>query len=212
MTATIMLAKGYEPSKLVFPVMVSEKLDGVPAKIYIGIRDMPGKFVGPTVQTPMEPMLRWSAQTRQGNPYPSIHAQCEALGESLMNMGCKGVFTFIAEVTHKDRTIPFKDAGGMCRAQKQCDDLILNIFDFYRPTEDGPDTLPFGKRILLAARLISPLGMHWCRMIPQLMCADEFALARGLSITKAFRELDGFLPEGAIIRNCNDKWVEGKRG
>jgi len=126
-----------------------------------------------------------------------------------MNKGCKGTFVFVAEVTHKDRDVPFKDVGGMCRQHTQCDDLILNVFDFYRPTLEGPDLMPFGKRILLADGLVR--GMHWCKVIPQILCKDSIALANALTVIKATRS-DGFVPEGAVIRNCNDKWIEGKRG
>jgi len=209
MTATIMLAKPYTPRKLVFPVMVSEKLDGVPALIHITIKDLPGAWVGPTVHAPMKPVLKWTAQTRQAKPFPSIAGQCEAFGETLMNKGCKGTFVFVAEVTHTDADKPFKDVSGLCRQHEQCDELMLNVFDFYRPTDAGPDLMPFGKRIVLAAALVR--SMHWCRMIPQCLCGDEFELARALTVAKMQRS-NGFIPEGAVIRNCNDKWQAGKRG
>lgn len=202
MNATIMLAKGYEPNKLVFPVMVSEKLDGVPAKIHITIME----DVFPPSSLVSKRIL-WTVQTRQAKPYVSIHNQVEAFAEHLKDRGCLGTFVFIAEVTHQDRTMPFKDVSGHCRRQKQNDDLRLNIFDYYRPTLQVPDRLPFGKRILLAQMLVR--GMFWCKMVPQILCKDSIELAHALTAIK--RPQDGFIPEGAIIRNCKDIWEEGKR-
>ncbi len=199
MTATIMLAKGYSPVRLQFPVMASEKLDGVPAKIHITINEgvyPPSSLVSTRVV--------WTVQTRQAKPFVSIHSQVEALAEHLKDMNCKGTFVFIAEVTHKDKTMPFKTISGHCRRHEQNDDLRLNVFDFYRPTPEQPDTRPFGKRIMLVQPLV--LGMFWCKMVPQILCRDAVELAHAIASLKSTD------PEGVVIRNCNDKWVEGKRG
>jgi len=208
MTATIMLAKPYTPNKLRFPVMVSEKLDGVPAKIHISINE--GIYPPSSL---VSKRIIWTVQTRQGKPFVAIHLQVEALAEHLQDMGCIGTFVFVAEVTHQDHTMPFKDVSGYCRRQEQCDALRLNVFDFYRPTlvanEPAPDLLPFGKRIVLASGLVR--GMFWCKMVHQILCKDAVDLAKALIAVKVMHK-DGFIPEGAVIRSCHDKWEEGKRG
>jgi hypothetical protein len=202
MTAVIMLAKPYTPAKLVYPVMVSEKLDGVPAKIHITIKE---DIYPPSML--VSKRILWTVQTRQGKPYVSIHSQVGAFATKLMDQGCMGTFVFIAEVNHKDETLPFKDVSGHCRRQEQCDELVLNVFDFYRPTTEGPDTMPFGKRILLAATLVR--DMFWCKMIRQILVRDAVELATALGTAKAAR--GEFIPEGAVIRNCNERWLSGKR-
>ena len=204
MTATIMLAKGYEPNKLRFPVMASEKLDGVPAKIHISINE----GIYPPSQLVSKRII-WTVQTRQGKPFPAIHQQVAALAEHLQETGCIGTFVFVAEVTHADHIMPFKDVSGHCRRQEQCDELRLNVFDFYKPTLEGPDLLPFGKRIVLASALVR--DMFWCKLVPQILCKDAVELAKALIAIKVMHK-DGFIPEGAVIRSCHDKWEEGKRG
>ncbi len=203
MTATIMLAKGYDLSRVKFPAMVSEKLDGVPAKIHITVREgiyPPSPSISKRALT--------TVQTRSGKPYISIRAQVAALGEHLMDMGCMGTFVFVAEVMHKDPSMPFKEVSGLCRRYEPCDDLILNVFDFYRPKPGAPDMLPFGKRVLLARHLVR--DMFWCKMVPQILVRDYIELADALSRMKQAR--GDFIPEGAIIRSCHDIWEEGKRG
>ena len=203
MTATIMLAKGYDPAKIKFPAMVSEKLDGVPAKIHISVTS--GIYPPSTIPTERTVI---TAQTRQSKPFVSIRSQVAAFGDHLMRLGCLGTFVFVAEVTHKDHTMPFKDVSGHCRRQAPHDELVLNVFDFYKPTLEGPDPLPFGKRILLAQHLVR--DMFWCKMIPQILVRDPVELASALSRMKMAR--GDFIPEGAIIRSCHDIWEEGKRG
>ena len=183
--------------------MVSEKLDGVPAKIHITVRE--GIYPPSTAYTKR---ALTTVQTRSGKPYVSIRAQVAAMGEQMMQLGCMGTFVFVAEVTHRDRTMPFKDVSGHCRRQKQNDDLRLNVFDFYRPTPEGPDMMPFGKRILLAQQLVR--DMFWCKMVPQILVRDAIELADALGRMKQAR--GDFIPEGAIIRSCHDVWEEGMRG
>jgi len=207
MTARIMLAKGYNPKKLIFPVMASEKLDGVPVKIYITIRE----DIYPPQSTPSKRAI-WTAQTRQGKPYESVHAQVDAFATKLMDQGCMGTFGFVAEVNHEDETMPFKDVSGHCRRHEQCDELRLNVFDFWRPWmvngHVAKDLLPFGKRIVLASGLVR--DMFWCKLIRQILCRDAVELAIALGNIKAPAH-NGFVPEGAIIRNCDERWEEGKR-
>ncbi len=203
MTATIMLAKGYDPTKVKFPAMVSEKLDGVPAKIHVTVRE---EIYPPATRVTKRAIT--TVQTRAGKPYVSIRAQVAALGNHLMELGCMGTFVFVAEVTHEDHTMPFKDVSGHCRRQEQHDSLRLNVFDFYRPTLEGPETMPFGKRILLAKHLVR--DMFWCKMVPQILVKDAIELAEALARMKQAR--GDFIPEGAIIRSCHDIWEEGKRG
>jgi ATP-dependent DNA ligase len=137
----------------------------------------------------------------------SIHSQVAAFADKLVDQGCMGTFVFVTEVTHEDHTMPFKDVSGLCRAHHQCDELRLNVFDFYRPTPEGPDLMPFGKRIVLARSLVR--GMFWCKLIPQILCRDAVLLAIALQTVKSAR--GAFLPEGAVIRNCNERWHSGKR-
>jgi len=192
MTSSIQLAKPYTPKKLEFPVMVSEKLDGVPVRM-----DFSKRGTG----------CSWLARTRQDKPVPSVREQVRALCAQFASLEreCFDI-TIVAETTHTEKGMPFKDVSGHVRRQEQNDDLVLNIFDASgEQAEDG-----FGRRIAFVESVIRGMGSSpaW-RMIPQMICRDFAELGCAL---KAFTtEHDGWLPEGAVVRNMNELWQPGKR-
>lgn len=195
MSSTIQLAKGYQPSKLVFPVMVSEKLDGVPT--LMNFMHQHDSNVG------------YAMRSRQDKPLPSIRSQVQHLAFALGEACSRNLdMEIVAEVTHTTKGMPFKDVSGHVRRQEQNDDLVLNIFDGVIHGfnyEQG-----FGTRIMTLDNIIRGLGVSpgW-RIIPQMMCYNQKQLDCALRAMTT--EHDGWLAEGAVVRSCSETWQPGKR-
>jgi len=195
MSSVIQLAKGYDPKKLVFPVMVSEKLDGVPT-----LMNFATQHNGET---------GWACRSRQNKPQPSIHNQVSVLAWAIGDsMNRRVDISIVAEVTHTERGMPFKDVSGHVRRQEQNDDLVLNIFDAV--IHDYNEDRGFGGRIANISGIMRGMGKSpgW-RVIPQLMLDTQEELDAALAAMVASRE--GFTPEGAVVRSCDELWQPGKR-
>lgn len=192
--STIQLAKGYDPAKLDFPVMVSEKLDGVPTLVNLHRYNGTGY---------------WTARSRQDNPQPSIRDQVMALmGAFLNEFEVDFDIYIVAEVTHTEKGMPFKDVSGHVRRNKQNDDLVLNIFD---ASVSGVNSdRGFGTRIIQMDNMIKSMGTSpgW-RIIPQMVCHTQEQLDCALRAMTT--EHDGWLAEGAVVRSMSEKWQPGKR-
>jgi ATP-dependent DNA ligase len=195
MASTIQLAKGYDPSKLVFPVMMSEKLDGVPTLMNFATQHDGG--------------TGWACRSRQNKPQTSIHDQVQTLAWALGQAWPGRIdASIVAEVTHIDKRMPFKDVSGHVRRDKQNDDLVLNIFDAV--IHDYNADRGFGGRIAAIENVIRSMGKSpgW-RVIPQIMLDTQEELDVALAAMVA-GSLD-FTPEGAVVRSCDELWQPGKR-
>ena len=193
MTATLQLAKGYNPAKLGDAVYVSKKLDGVPIRInlrYDG--DEAGWWVD-------------SVRSRQDKPVPSTEFLVRYLRktvDSALPNGLKHTnhLTFVGEVTHEHYT-DFKDVSGIVRRQEPQSGLILNLFDF----DDGQGK-PFSYR-LEAMRTI----FHLTRYRANSVCIVSQYAIRKEHIEQTFGKILNEHDEGGIIRDANEAWQPGKR-
>lgn len=107
MSEVMMLAKGYTPKSLEFPVYVTEKLDGVPVDI------------------------RWNEDqtvtftSRQGKPILSVEHLRKTLEYAMVQPG-----THLVGELYIDG-MDFKDISGLARKKEQCSRLVLNVFDMH---------------------------------------------------------------------------------
>lgn len=106
----IMLAKGFDASKLVYPVEVSIKLDGVAADFYKTVRG-------------------WSVQSRPGKDILSVQHILDYLNHRLKDTP-PGTH-LIGELTVMG-VDDFKDAAGIIRRKETDARIILNAYDCYR--------------------------------------------------------------------------------
>lgn len=109
----IMLAKGFDSSKLLFPVEVSIKLDGVACDFY-------------------KTAHGWAAQSRQGKPLPSVAYILDhldyAVGDALIGTHIVGELTVMGVSC-------FKEAAGIIRRQEADERIVLNVYDAYHNDE-----------------------------------------------------------------------------
>lgn len=113
----IMLAKhGITPNRLNFPVIISDKLDGVAADFYND---------GETIY----------ARSRQGEPLLSVqHIQDHLYGVLMPGEHLIGELYIPTE--------DFKDIGGKVRSHSNQPDLILFVYDFYREFDMNMEYAP----------------------------------------------------------------------
>ena len=193
MTATLQLAKGYNPAKLGDEVYVSKKLDGVPIRVdmrYDG--DEAGWWVD-------------SVKSRQDKPVPSTEFIVRYLRKTVDSALPNGVkhtnrLTFVGEVTHEHYT-DFKDVSGIVRRQEPQSGLILNLFDF----DDGQGK-PFAYR-LEAMRTVFRLARYrteFVRIVPQ------HAIYKN-DIEPWMDQNLYHTDEGGVIRDAAETWQPGKR-
>lgn len=123
---TIMLSKQYNPKKLEFPVMVSEKLDGVAADFY-GFETLSG--------------TRCAVRSRQDKPIPSVeHIR------SFLTGVLGGGYHIVCELYNP--TMSFKDISGSVRRQDEIAfDIKAYIYDFY---VEGVEELTYASRMNMA--------------------------------------------------------------
>lgn len=191
-SATIPLAKGYDPSKLEFPVFVSVKHDGVPIRIDIA----PHKANGFTYAT----------QSRQAKQVLSVS---RLVKEFITRLYEKGVEldsfprTFVAEVTHKTLK-DFKDISGTVRREYPQDGLILNFFDFVMHTDERRHD-PFFIRQSHLRQTLTGIEDENMQCVPQQMCGSEADVQTFIAGNTAPDQ------EGWIIRSMPAQWAPGKR-
>lgn len=180
---TIMLAKPYTPKKLSFPVVASEKLDGVAADFY--------KYNGETF-----------CRSRQDEPIKSVQ-HCIDFLHPLLRDGDH----VICELYSGE--LPFKEISGLVR--RQCGtpqvDLVAFIYDYYNLHEDNGDYLTrmrqMGKQIGVHTSDTTPV-----RIIPatQLKSQDELD-----AYINKFSE-ENPTAEGLVIRMLHGEHSEYKFG
>lgn len=173
---TIMLSKQYNPSKLEFPVMVSEKLDGVAADFY---------GVGSLTDS------RCDVQSRQGKPIPAVAHIVKFL---------EGRLPLDAHVITElySHSLPFKDISGAVRRQDEiATGISAYIYDFY--IESSPDT-PYAARMALASEYLEECIDEYSpvQFIPQALINTREELNEFI----AKFTLENPDAEGLVIRNC----------
>ena len=193
MTATLQLAKGYNPAKLGDEVYVSKKLDGVPIRINLRYGgDEAGWWVD-------------SVKSRQDKPVPSTEFIVRYLRKTVDSALPGGVkhtnkLTFVGEVTHEHYT-DFKDVSGIVRRQEAQSGLILNLFDF----DDGSGR-SFAYRLEALRTIFRSAGYrtNFVRVVQQYAIRKEH-------IEQTFDKILNEHDEGGIIRDATETWQPGKR-
>jgi ATP-dependent DNA ligase len=192
MTGTIPLAKGRNDEKRNYPGYLSVKLDGVPIRIDMLIKD--------------SKVVQYGVQSRQGKPVPSVEPQVQAFLECMNEVGLEwedGPMTLVAEVTHETLT-DFKDVSGVVRKQEPQQGLILNFFDVHHHTHPFAG---FGVRLQVFNRLMQHMQHEAFRMITQWLCTD----AAHAAVVEQYL-LDRHPGcEGLIWRDDTDHFTPGKR-
>lgn len=176
-----MLAKNIDYKKIIYPVIVTEKLDGVPADFYA------------TADGEVH------VRTRQGEPLYSVdHIKDWLFGLLYPHHHVIGELYV--------QGLPFKDIGGLVRAERPAPELTLNVFDYYH---EGKEWMTYGDRLRLMAENI---GIHVERkspvqLIPGVQILDENTLKENIAtFDKLYPE-----KEGVIIRSLLGKMEIGKR-
>jgi len=186
---SIELLKNWEPSKMPWPAMVQEKLDGVPVRI---------RRIGSHV-------LAWS---RQNEAIVSIPHIIEYAKHMLHDGG-----SIIGELYIQG--LPFKTINGLVRQQKydaKSAKLVLNVFDFDQ--RDAPALTYEARRATfvvsldnLSRQLGKSLSDLPIRAIPGVICYDErSALAAFDMIMQAKPDA-----EGVVVHSLDKTFQPGKR-
>jgi len=181
MSEVMMLAKNIDYKKIIYPVAVQEKLDGVPADFYA------------TADGEVH------VRTRQGEPLYSVdHIKDWLFGLLYPH------HHIIGELYVKG--LSFKDISGLVRAERPAIELTLNVFDYYHT---GKEWMSYADRMKLMAENIgihverkSPV-----QLIPGVQILDEKTLRENIeTFDKLYPE-----KEGVIIRSLLGKMEIGKR-
>lgn len=181
MSEVMMLAKNLDYKRVIYPVIVTEKLDGVPADFYA---TADGEI---------------HVRTRQGEPLYSVdhikdwlfgllHPYHHVIGELYI------------------QGLPFKDISGLVRAERPAPELTLHIFDYYH---EGKEYMPYSDRMREMTQNLgihiereSPV-----QLIPGVQILDEATLRENIiTFDKMYPE-----KEGVIIRSVLGKMEIGKR-
>lgn len=190
--STIPLSKSYAPDKLVFPVALSEKYDGVPIVLTLRV-DSAG--------VPAEYTLR----TRQDEPVISAHLVIdEWLVQNLSFFeGFVGIHKVVGEIVQtKDFRAPFKDTSGIVRRQTCAGyDLTWGIFDYFW---NGDDESYIDRFTHFTDKTQPTSNVH---VIPFSICKNQAELDK---------IYDGFTmlhpkAEGMVARSATDTFNPGKR-
>lgn len=192
MTKTLQLAKPYTPDKLSDRVYVSEKLDGVPVRFDVTIRNN-------------------QVHVKQGRTRQDEFAvSCGFIAQSLLTVLQSAIdnapqsdrdWVIIGEVMHETYT-GFKDISGVVRRKTPQTGLYLNIFDFWdsaRP-EDTFASRNFALNCLIGARQI-----HEVRVVKQI------ATYKSSMLQQTIDEMMPKVGEGLIVRDANELFQPGKR-
>lgn len=176
---TIMLAKDYEADMLQFPVAVSEKLDGVPAKFYY---DSTGRPV---------------AQSRQGTFFTSVpHIIDELVKRGILLHG----EAVVGELWI--RSVPFKDISGKVRGEAAAPDLELYIYDTFHCDSNGwpCDPRTFRERLNSIEELVNDdsTAEAMVHMAKQVECADSSAMQEEQD--SILQRKSDYNPEGIMVR------------
>jgi len=179
--ATIELLKGYEPKKMEFPAILSEKLDGVP--VIIRRRHDGG----------------YEAITRQGESIGSIN-------HILDNLRARGKLlpgAFLVGELYIPG-VPFKDISGKVRKFAPAVDLIFNIFDgdLYPHRNDRKR---YDERMSWIVADIEQT--HCVKIIPYVVVGSPAEVtAEFMQHMEVFPK-----SEGMVVHSCAKQWSPGKR-
>ena len=197
MASTIPLAKPYTPGKLVFPVALSRKVDGVPVKITIHNHSH-------------------TIETRQGHDCNSVGHLVRSFVDSYYREGLPLPVTFVGEVYQRgNMDADFKDTSGIVRRQyDQSDQLAIALFDTdcsLVGEKGGVNSYLIGcgfEYRLQFLMYLKQIKLHkWVTPIDQYTCTDldkleSFAASHATAFPKA---------EGMVARSYTDEWAPGKR-
>lgn len=191
--STIPLAKGFTPKKLVYPVILSEKYDGVPLAVTV------------TVDDSGTPLLPATMKTRQGEDCISVFS---IVAEWVVNNlpffeGFPGKHTMVGELfqTGNPRA-PFKDTSGIARRQVDQGKLLSwGIFDYFW---DGGDVSYFDRFTYFCDKMETTEHV-FC--IPFYTVRDE----EELNATFEVFTRDNPKAEGMVARSATDTFNPGKR-
>lgn len=202
--STIPLSKPYTPEKLVFPVALSTKVDGVPVKFTITDAEDQGHWVD--VET----------VTRQGKPAPSVEM---LVGEFACNYKADQLplpVTFVGEVFQRGRMdAPFKDTSGIVRRQEdQSDKLEIALFD----TDVGltgciAGNNQYNRNGTFEDRLSFLLYIRQTVVHRYVMPIAQYTVHDLASLESFWSSHERGLPwaEGLVARSYSDPWCPGKR-
>ena len=198
MASTIPLAKPYTPGKLVFPVALSRKVDGVPVKF--------------TITNKKHDFVSVDSESRQGKPMPSVDALLQEFAVAYIEDDLPWPVTFVGEVYQRgNMDADFKETSGIVRRQyDQSDQLAIALFDTDTGLCPGMQYL-WGE--LFEHRLnflmyLKQINLHqWVTPIDQYTCTDlekleSFAASHATAFPKS---------EGMVARSYTDEWAPGKR-
>lgn len=185
----IALSKPYTPEKLVYPVHVTMKLDGVPVRIDINEH---GNF---------------NVRSRQGKPVPSVWKLVQDFVDQYVQW-YDAVYpvTFVGEVFQRGNSFaPFKDTSGIVRRQDdQSDKLAIALFDVVWPEESTAVWEYRGE--FLWTMYCGFKYKHVRPMNPQIFLNQSDLEGWAEGFFKAFPKA-----EGLVIRGHDDVFREGKR-
>jgi len=191
--STIPLAKGFKPEKLKYPVLLSEKLDGVPIAVTI------------TVSGDGTPVLPATIKTRQGEDRPAARSIVNEYVSMNLHFfqGFPGTHTLVGELYQTgDPHAPFKDTSGIARRQVDAGNaLSLGIFDYFW---DKGDIRYYGRMTYWDTKSKDTDYVHG---ITAMTVYDEEEL---MEYFETFMR-DNPRAEGMVARSCDDTFNPGKR-
>lgn len=194
--STIPLAKGFTPKKLEYPVILSEKYDGVPIAVTVTVDD---------TGTPLLPATR---KTRQGEDCVSAFS---IVTEWVVNNlsffeGFPGQHTVVGELfqTGNPRA-PFKDTSGIVRRQVDQGKLLSwGLFDYFWDGGGGNDNAYIDRFTHFCDKMDTTEHV-FC--IPFYTVRDE----EELNATFEVFTRDNPKAEGMVARSATDVFNPGKR-
>lgn len=174
---TIMLANPYNLKRIQFPVIVSEKLDGVAADFYVPKKSNSGDVL---------------VRSRQDEPILSVQHIQDWLGGKLPRGAHLICELYIPQT-------PFKDISGKVRSHDDQPDLVAYVYDFYMEGEEDTTYKARMKRFAqLMGKHLSPKNdwMVPVRIIPGNQAKNEVELEKNVAkISKTNPNA-----EGAVVR------------
>ena len=199
MTATIPLAKPYTPGKLVFPVALSRKVDGVPVRIEINSKN------GVTTV---------GFLSRQGEKLWSVEQLVTEFAQAYVGKGFPVPAVFVGEVYQRDNiSAPFKDTGGIVRRQyDQSDQLAIALFDT-NVGRYGVDLYHINGASPFQYRLETLLFMKQTGVHPWVKPLDQYTVNNQNELEQFWKSFTRGFPqaEGLVARSYSDEWAPGKR-
>lgn len=191
--STMPLAKGFKPEKLNYPVLVSEKLDGVPIAVTI------------TVDETGTPILPATIKTRQGEDCPAAFSiVAEYVIKNLPFFeGFVGTHTLVGELYQTGNPhAPFKDTSGIARRQEDAGNaLSWGIFDYFW---DGGDIGYYDRMTYWYTKSVNTEYVYG------ILAKTVYNEAE---LNEYFAEFMQANPkaEGMVARSCDDTFNPGKR-